>query len=331
MTKNKVEFRSAFAPFMYQLIQLKSKAGQECLWYIKCFKELDRLALESALCEPIFTPELVADWKSKFINNTSSTIYGKLTVWAILARYINRNGYRTYVPSLPKKEPKTFVPYIFTQEEMARIFSICDNWQLKINHIHSIQFIMPSLIRLLYATGLRISEALSLRNQDINKEDRYVHVCKTKNGTDRIVPISESMIYVLSEYEEYRNKLPLKNVDAPESRFFIKPDGELVSSASVYKRFREILEKCKIPRRGKGCGPRVHDLRHTFAVHSMVQLCREGKDLYTAMPVLSAYLGHKCLLSTEMYVRLTTAMYPELERQVSPINAFVYPKIVRHE
>lgn len=190
---------------------------------------------------------------------------------------------------------------------------------------------MPVLIRLLYATGLRISEALSLRNQDINKEDRYVHVWKTKNGTDRIVPISESMIYVLFEYEEYRNKLPLVSVDAPDSRFFIKPDGEFVSSASVYKRFREILEKCQIPRRGKGCGPRVHDLRHTFAVHSMVQLCREGKDLYTAMPVLSAYLGHKCLLSTEMYVRLTTAMYPELERQVSPINAFVYPKIVRHE
>ena len=106
MTNNKVEFRSAFAPFMYQLIQLKSKAGQECLWYIKCFKELDRFALESALCEPVFTPELVAVWKSKFINNTSSTIYGKLTVWAILARYINRNGYRTYILKIQNRSAK---------------------------------------------------------------------------------------------------------------------------------------------------------------------------------------------------------------------------------
>lgn len=328
---DKMEFKSVFAPFMHQLIQLKSKAGQECSWYIKCFKELDRYAVGSALCEPVFTRELVAEWKHRFINNSPSTVYRKLTIWAILARYINRNGYSTYIPALPKKEPQTFVPYIFTKDEITRIFSICDNWQLKTNHIHSIQFVMPTLIRLLYATGLRISEALSLRNQDINKDNGYIHVWKTKNGTDRIVPISETMMSVIYEYEKYRNKLPLKDVGNPEARFFIKPDGGYVSSASVYKRFREILEKCQIPRRSKGSGPRVHDLRHTFAVHSMVQLCKGGKDLYTAMPVLSACLGHKSLFSTEMYVRLTTAMYPELESQASSINAFVYPKIVRHE
>ena len=70
-----------------------------------------------------------------------------------------------------------------------------------------------------------------------------------------------------------------------------------------------------------------HCARHTFAVHSLVQMGHNGMDLYTGLPILSACLGHRSLSSTEKYVRLTCMMYPEFEKQCSPINAFVYPKI----
>lgn len=91
----------------------------------------------------------------------------------------------------------------------------------------------------------------------------------------------------------------------------------------IYK----LLKICNIPYIGNRQGPRIHDLRHTFAVHSLVQMGHNGMDLYTGLPILSACLGHRSLSSTEKYVRLTCMMYPEFEKQCSPINAFVYPKI----
>lgn len=91
--------------------------------------------------------------------------------------------------------------------------------------------------------------------------------------------------------------------------------------------FYKLLKICNIPYIGNRQGPRIHDLRHTFAVHSLVQMGHNGMDLYTGLPILSACLGHRSLSSTEKYVRLTCMMYPEFEKQCSPINAFVYPKI----
>ena len=98
-------------------------------------------------------------------------------------------------------------------------------------------------------------------------------------------------------------------------------------SCTLYVFFHKLLKICNIPYIGNRQGPRIHDLRHTFAVHSLVQMGHNGMDLYTGLPILSACLGHRSLSSTEKYVRLTCMMYREFEKQCSPINAFVYPKI----
>lgn len=330
MNKN-YSFSSPFAPVIEQFLNLKIATGQDCKWLEKCFKELDRFAVTEELLQPEITPEFVEKWRKTLINNASSTILQKLTAWSMLARFMNRNGYNTFVPQLPKKKPKSFVPYIFTMEQVNKIFKVCDTWKLKTHHLHSILFAMPVLLRVLYSTGLRISEALSIRNSDVHKNENYIHIRKTKNGSERLVPISETLMAILTQYEHYRNSLPIKNASLSESFYFIKADGGRVTSTTVYMRFRDILEKCDIPHHGKSFGPRVHDLRHTFAVHSLVQLSKNGMDLYTAMPILSACLGHKCLSTTELYVRLTNSMYPELQEKCSPINAFIYPNIYHHE
>jgi len=324
-------FSSSFAQIIEQFLSLKTATRQDCKWLKKCFKELDRFAIAEKLSQPEMTPEFVGKWRKLLINNAPSTIYQKLTAWSMLVRFMNRNGYNTSVPQLPKKEPKSFVPYIFTIEQVSRIFNECETWKLKAHHVHSILFSMPVLLRVLYSTGLRISEAVSIRNNDINKSERYIHIRKTKNGSERLVPISETLMETLTQYEYYRTDLPVKNVSAPESLYFIKADGGRIPSHTVYMRFREILKRCDIPHHGKSFSPRVHDLRHTFAVHSLVQLSKSGMDLYAAMPILSACLGHKCLSTTELYVRLTNSMYPDLQEKCSPINAFIYPKIYHHE
>ena len=76
--------------------------------------------------------------------------------------------------------------------------------------------------------------------------------------------------------------------------------------------FRNYLFQAGIPHRGRGKGPRVHDLRHSFAVHVLNKWSREGKDMYTCLPILRTYLGHSKLSATEKYLRLVPDAYDEL-------------------
>jgi site-specific recombinase XerD len=159
-------------------------------------------------------------------------------------------------------------------------------------------------------------------------ERKYIHIRKTKNGSERIVPICDELEKVLQQYLSYRNRMPIKSADYPDSFLFIKPDSTYCNAQSVYKWFRELLSACHIPYKGNHHGPRVHDLRHTFAVHSLVQMARNGQDIYNCLPILSTCLGHKSLAATEQYVRLIEGMYPELLEQCSPVSAYVFPKVI---
>jgi integrase len=192
--------------------------------------------------------------------------------------------------------------------------------------MNNTMFCIPVILRLLYSTGLRISEALSLRNRDVEFDRKYIHIRKTKNGSERIVPINDELETALKQYISYRNRMPVKLLNLPDGFLFVKPDGTHCQAQSVYKWFRTLLSGCNIPHIGNHHGPRVHDIRHTFAVHSLVQMARNGHDVYSGLPIISTCLGHKSLSATEQYVRLVEAMYPELIGQYSPVSAYVFPK-----
>jgi integrase len=182
--------------------------------------------------------------------------------------------------------------------------------------------IIPTLIRLLYATGLRISEALSLKESDVDTQDRTIIVRDSKNGKERLIPISQSLSNVLAEYISYKRKLPLRNSDF--GYLFINLCGHRCNRDNVDARFKKILQQAKIS--GNGQSPRLHDLRHTFSVHSLAMMAEQDIDLYCALPTLSAYLGHQSIEATNRYVRLTADMYPGLIKETSLISLNVFPK-----
>ncbi|WP_274541940.1 tyrosine-type recombinase/integrase [Caldibacillus thermoamylovorans] len=111
--------------------------------------------------------------------------------------------------------------------------------------------------------------------------------------------------------------------------FFTQNNGKKYASDTVYKWFRKILWKAGIPHGGKGIGPRVHDFRHSFSVHSLAEMSRKGLDLYYSLPVLSKYLGHSSLEATDKYVRLTSDMYPELMTEVNVLCSFLFPEVAQ--
>ena len=320
-------YSSVLAPYMKRLLDVKASAGISAHRTKWILKEFDDFANREKLEDARITEAFIKRWRATRVADCGKTLYTKYSVWSQLARIMCRQGCECFIPRLPKEPKSDFTPYIFTHGQMSDIFAAADGCRLYDIRMGTALICIPAILRLLYGTGMRVSEALSVRNRDVHLDEHYIHLRKTKNGSERIVPISESLVAVLRQYTSYRNRMPVKNASAEDGLLFIKPDGPGASQGTVYTNFKKILDMCGIPHSGNHHGPRVHDLRHTYAVHSLVQMGRSGMDLYTCLPILSTALGHHSLTATEQYVRLTCSMYPDLEEQCSEINAFVYPTV----
>jgi integrase len=184
-------------------------------------------------------------------------------------------------------------------------------------------FCIPALIRMLYCTGIRIGEAIALRDGDVHLDEGYLLVRDSKNGKQRIIPISESLVYVCREYLGYRNLFP--SGITRSGYFFIKTNGRKCGQA-VRVWFKKCLDRAGIPNFA-----RLHDLRHTFAVTSLAHMAESGIDLYASLPILSSYLGHQSIGATNHYVRLTANMYPDLINDMDTICLDVFPKFKNYE
>lgn len=110
------------------------------------------------------------------------------------------------------------------------------------------------------------------------------------------------------------------------NEFFQKHNGGKCHRKCVYNWFRRILRKTKIPHLGKGAGPHIHCLRHTYGVHALAAMINKGLDLYYALPLLSCCLGHKSIVATEQYIRLTSEVYPSIISEMTSVSSYVFPK-----
>lgn len=128
-----------------------------------------------------------------------------------------------------------------------------------------------------------------------------------KGDKERLVGISNSM---LAYMKSYRSNPLVAN--AKSIYFFPAPDGGFYDTSTIYDIFRKCLFDAGIPHRGRGKGPRLHDLRHSFAVHILNKWSSEGKDIYTCLPILRTALGHDRITTTEKYLRLVPEAYMEV-------------------
>jgi integrase len=302
---------------------------------LRKFKEIlkgfDRFFIMENVTELFITQPLIAKWRTTCVNDSDLTIYGKYSVISQFCRYMTHLGYPCYAPRLPKMNFGDYVPYVFTHEQIRSIFLACDAMVMSCNNMAGNLFAIPLMLRLLYSTGMRVGEAVSLRNNDVDFEHERIVIRKTKNRQQRLIPLNPSMLQVLCQYRDARSRLPLQCIDTPNGFFFISPSGQALNNKNVYTWFKKILKKCGIPHIGKNHGPRVHDLRHTCAVHSLISQVRNGADIYCVLPVLSVFLGHKSLSGTERYVRLTQEMYPDIIKSEQSVSSFVFPSLPKME
>ena len=321
---SKYKLWGVYAPYIKQFIDLKRSLGFKYVAEEYIYRRFDQFTIERGETEIGISKELADKWCERWNNESDSSRINRCLCISQLSSYLCKLGIRSYIPRIPRNK-STFTPYIFSKKEITAIFNTADSLVAPKRIMNSIIFIVPTLIRLLYGSGLRVGEALSLSNKDFNLRENYIIVKDSKNGTERMIPISESLSAVCQDYINYRKKLPVPQSE--NSPFFTSLNGSACMQHTFYRYFRIVLKAAGIPYIGNCHGPRIHDLRHSFAVASLVKMAESGVDLYTSLPVLSTYLGHKSLSSTNTYVRLTAEMYPRLLKDVDMVCLNVFPNV----
>lgn len=322
------EYTSVFAPFIINFINEKELQGYKATQLKWMLLEFDTFFTKTSKKELFISSDDVKSWAITRTCDNPSTLYHKYCALANFCRYMCLLGYECYIPRRPKKRVGNYAPTIFTHEQMRNIFNVCDNLVMKEHHSQSIMIILPALIRTLYSTGIRISEALSVLNKDINFDRKVIVLNDTKNRCQRLAPINESLEQVLKQYISYRNRIPSPGVANPDSYFFVSCTGKPCSRRTVLNYFHHIIKECGIPRRCDQRGPMVHEIRHSAAVHSLIKQTQAGVDIYCTLPLLATFMGHKKVLDTEAYVRLTQEMYPEVLKMNAEVTDQVYSVII---
>ena len=308
-------FSSNLSTMMERYLTTRNEEGYLSNHHGYYLQELDVLS-KAMQNESFVTKELVEAWDSAKPYLSNRTKIQRHNIIRSFAAFAYNHDGKSYVPDTSKlKSNSTFVPHIFTSDEISRIFDAADNLPYRKNS-PTRHLVIPAVIRLLYACGLRVNEALRLRTTDVNLESGVISIFNGKGGKDRLVPIHSS----LAEYlREYTGKLPLDR-----EWFFPSASGHY-SSNTIYENFRELLFMSHIHHTGNG--PRVHDFRHTFAVHTLEKQLEEGYDPMIIVPRLAAYLGHKSYRETCWYIHLTIASFPELAQKLDSAFAGIIPVI----
>ena len=211
--------------------------------------------------------------------------------------------------SLPKLPPQQS-PYVYSLDELRRLLDATSTLHVEHSRLQAPMY--RTLLLLLYGSGLRIGEALALALHDVDLIERIIIVRDTKFYKSRMVPIGPKLTRELANYTALRRQLPMPAGE--NSAFFTTRTGRGWPYQHVITLFQRVRETAEIQcPAGEPRPPRLHDLRHTAAVHRVVDWYRSGKDVQRLLPQLATWLGHVDIKSTQRYLRMT----PELLQAAS--------------
>jgi len=227
-----------------------------------------------------------------------------------LFRFAVSRGHRDEapLPSVLPKRPPSFIPYIYSREELRRLLNAIPTYRRYRTRVEPET--LRAILLLLYGAGLRAREALNLTVADVDLPNSLLTIRNTKFFKSRFVPISQDLKDVLTEYARWRTVTYPSAGD--ENRFFRGKRGAAIPLRTLEDTFQRLREHAKVRRSDEArYQPRLHDLRHTFAVHRLTAWYRQGADVQRLLYHLSVYLGHAHLAATQVYLTMT----PELLHQ----------------
>ena len=219
-------------------------------------------------------------------------------------------------PKYMRAARSEFRPYIFSDNELHRLASAADALPpARRSSVH--QQVYPVLVRLLIGTGMRIGEVLALTRADVDPSNGVINVINGKNGVSRYIPVADSLKKILHDYAE--------TIDMAEGNkpFFTSSyTGEHLTYSAMKYMFPKMFRAAGIYM-ADGKTPNIHSIRHTFCTRSLEKMLESGMDVYTAVPILAAYVGHVNYMDTEKYIHFTEQGHEDfVKKEASLGNLF---------
>lgn len=249
----------------------------------------------------------------------ASTIRRQEIILRELAEHARQFGWQAWAPSTltPVTTRHRPPPYVFSDAEIRRLFHAIDTQPL--SEMSNKALVDPVMFRVFYATGMRLSEALNLELRDFDPARATIQVRDGKNHQNRLLPITGRLTVCLESYITTAHRHP----EPAHKLFYTSDPARPVDKSTAYNRFRRYLADADIAHFSSG--PRIHSLRHGFAVANLRRWATDGADLAAMLPYLSAYMGHADLRGTQYYLQLTADAHPEVADMAQARFGYVIP------
>lgn len=252
-------------------------------------------------------------------NESASTQNLRISDFRQFSAFLRSLGIDSY--DIPRKYTKKsyvpFRPYIFSETELMAITTAADQLPKGVrSQTHCVAY--PIIIRILIGTGMRIGEVLSLKIQDVDIGNQLFIVYKSKKNISRYVPMSKTLSAAVEKYLAM-----IQHRHEPQQYLFVSPyTGTGYSYCAMKYMFRKIYSAVGV-RTSQRKLPRIHDLRHSFCTASLNRMLDSGMNLYIAVPILAAYVGHVNLTDTERYIHLTEHGYGEFIKKEASLRTLI--------
>ena len=305
-----LKLQSSLAGPIQNFINLRCLSGTDYQSQAQLLGYFDRFVFEQKCNMPCITREITDCYLKSLSHLAPRTRSNRFCVVRQLCEYLARSDPRSYVPEPLKVIPSqgTHQPYIYTHSEIQRLLGAAS----KMSPENSLQpHTYQTLLGVLYSTGIRIGEALALNLEHFHSTDRRLYIAEGKFRKARWVPLSTSTGRALEQYLIRRSQIKPRSSDSP---LFINQRFRRLHQCTVNQNFRKLLRQSGI-HHNKHTGPRIHDLRHTFAVHRLLAWYRDGQDVNARLPSLSTYMGHVDIHSTQVYLQPTAELIEQVNRR----------------
>ncbi len=246
----------------------------------------------------LITTQLALTWAQQPANAQPAWRAKRLGMVRLFARYLSAQDPRTEIPPaglLPcgYRRPE---PYLYSDEEVDRLLRAARDLP---SPTGLRAWTYATFLGLLAVTGMRMGEAVNLDREDVDLQRGLLTLRHTKLDRDRHVPIHPTTHKALLDYQTYRERIYRT---ATPSSFFLAEHGRRLNKETVRETFVKLSRQIGLRGPCQSHGPRLQDLRHRFAVHTMLHWYRTGADVQAQLPKLSTYLGHVSVRSTYWYL-----------------------------
>lgn len=300
-----LQFKGPLATEFSRFAQQMLSSGGQHITLFATVRRLDTFLTRRHPAATVLTREVLADWLSSFahLQPNSQSRYRCATF--LLCKFLHGREPATATRQdfVPLRCQSSFRPHILSRSDVADLLQTARKLPAR-----SYNPLRPKTIELafvlLYTAGLRIGEVGRLRLCDYDPVEATLLIRETKFAKTRLVPLSPTARTVLDAYLHKRRRLGLSHLPTDSLLWPMMNGGPAVriSLGSLQRALVRVMRDSGLkPPTGRR-GPRIHDIRHTFAVHRVVQWYREGVDVQKRLPQLSTYMGHRGIESTQLYL-----------------------------